>query len=159
MSNVWAPGTVTEGESFLWYRAEPRLQLGIAYLWNQRAFRGLGNYTLLRETERTPGVHVGVGLQGIGTGNPGYFATTEKTFRSESGSLNGFVGVGFRANESHGHLLGGFKFTPEDGPWTLGVQADGHNVHPFITRRFDDMALGLYLVNSKTLGVMVSWSR
>jgi hypothetical protein len=155
-STVWAPTTATEAESFLWYRATDRLQIGAALLWKQGAFRGLGSYTLAPEKGDMPMINVGLGLQGIGTGNPGYFATAEKTLAIPEGSVNGYLGMGFRANEGHGHLLGGLKFTPGQSPWTLGVQADGHNVHPFITHSFPDFTLGAYLVNLKTPGLLVS---
>ncbi len=53
-------------------------------------------------------------------------------------------------------MLGGAKYTPSLSPWTIGVQADGHNVHPFVTRAFHDLTLGVYLVNLKSPGFMVS---
>jgi len=158
MSTVWAPGSATEGETFLWYRPTDRLQVGAAFLWKQGAFRGLGSYTLVPETPTVPRISVGLGLQGIGTGNPGYFATAEKTRVLPEGSVTAYVGVGFRANEGHGHLLGGARMTPTGSPWTLGVQADGHNVHPFVSRRFNDLTLGLYLVNLKSPGLLIAYA-
>ncbi len=150
------PGSVTEGESFLWYRASARLQLGTAFLWKQRAFRGLASYTLASEGSRTPAINVGAGLQGIGTGNPGYFAVAEKSFATHIGSVSAYLGLGLRSNENHAHMLGGAKFTPSLSKWTMGVQLDGHNVHPFVTRDFDSFTIGMYLVNLKSPGIMLS---
>ncbi|MFN3728485.1 MAG: hypothetical protein ACK4XJ_02070 [Fimbriimonadaceae bacterium] len=155
---MWAPGTATEGESFLWYRPEERLQIGVALLWKQGAFRGLGNYVLIPETKSTPNLRAGFGLQGIGTGNPGYFVTSEKNWALPEGDLNLYGGMGWRANESHSHLLGGVKFSPR-GPWTLGFQHDGHDGHPFIAYRYQEYALGAYLIAGKSLGIMFSWTR
>ncbi len=87
---------MTEGESFLWYRPEPRVQLGLAYLWEQKAFRVLGNYVLLEETTTAPNLKVGFGIQSITTGNPGYYATTEKNLRFKEGRLNVYAGIGFQ---------------------------------------------------------------
>ncbi|MEZ0326289.1 MAG: hypothetical protein ACAH95_10315 [Fimbriimonas sp.] len=125
-------------------------------LWKQGAFRGLVNYALVPETAHSPAINVGAGLQGIGTGNPGYFAVAEKSFSRSNCTFSGYLGIGYRTNEPHAHMLGGAKFTPAKSPWTLGVQADGHNVHPFVTRSFGDLTLGLYLVNLKSPGLMVS---
>jgi hypothetical protein len=155
-SNVWAPATATEAESFLWYSVDDRLQVGVAYLWKQRAFRGMGSYKLVKETAKSPAITAGLGLQGIGTGNPGYFVTAEKGFSFKTGSASAYLGAGFRTNENHGHMLGGVKFTPLNTPWTLGLQADGHNLHPFVTHAFPEFTLGLYLVNMKLPGVLFS---
>jgi hypothetical protein len=159
LTTVYAPETVTRAESFVWYRPDERLQVGVAYLWRQGAFRGLANYIVIPEGERHPDLRVGLGLQGIGTGNPGYFVTSEKNFSLPEGRLNAYVGVGFRANENHGHPLGGVKFTPP-GPWTLGIQHDGHAAHPFII--YDtggSPKLGLYLIEGRSLGFMISLTR
>jgi hypothetical protein len=159
-TTVWAPTTATEGESFLWYRVDRKLQLGVAYLWKQSAFRALGNYEVIAERQRTPNLRVGFGVQGIGTGNPGYFATSEKTLMMPEGRANVYLGVGFRANENHGHLLGGLKFSPKGGPYTLGIQNDGHTSHPFVNRYFGGgFSAGLYLIGMKTPGIMVSYAR
>jgi len=99
---------------------------------------------------------VGAGLQCIGTGNPGYFLTLEKTWSTQAWALSGYAGAGYRTNESHGHGLGGLKVTPAGSRWTLGFQADGHDSHPFVTHQFKEMTLGVYLVNMKSLGVLVS---
>lgn len=159
ISTVYAPDTETKGETFLWYRPMPRLQLGVALLWKQGAFRALGNYELVTEGRSHPNLRVGVGLQGIATGNPGYFVTTEKTWRGEAGNLNMFVGTGWRANEDHAHPLGGFKFSPVNTPFTLGVQWDGHSYHPFMTAYVrDGITVGAYAIEGKKLGLMMSFA-
>ncbi|MBV6457400.1 MAG: hypothetical protein HONBIEJF_00508 [Fimbriimonadaceae bacterium] len=156
LTSVWAPATATVGETFLWYNVDSKLRLGLALLWKQTAVRFLGNYELIAETPRSPNLRVGYGVQGIGVGNPGYFATVEKSVVTGGVSLNGFVGVGFRSNENHGHLLGGFKLSPK-GPWTVGVQLDGHGVHPFVNYSIGRHAVGLYLIELKSPGVMLNF--
>ncbi|MBX7131685.1 MAG: hypothetical protein K1X67_03290 [Fimbriimonadaceae bacterium] len=156
MTNVIAPTTETYGESFLWYGPVKRVQLGLAFLWRQKAFRFLGTYQFLTETPKTPSFTAGFGVQGIGTGNPGYFVTSEKNFPLGSGRATAYLGVGFRANESHGHMLGGFKFSPDDD-WTLGIQFDGHAKHPFVTRRIaGGFTLGAYLIDAKSPALLFS---
>jgi hypothetical protein len=103
-----------------------------------------------------PALVAGAGLQGIGTGNPGYFLTAEKNLMSREGSLTAYLGAGFRTNEDHGHLIGGAKFTPIASAWTIGAQADWHNVSPFITRSFPELTLGVYLIGLETPGLLVS---
>lgn len=132
----------------------------MAYLWKQSAFRGLANYEVFTETVTRPSVKAGFGLQGIGTGNPGYFGTAEKTFRTPEATINGYIGVGFRSNEAHGHLLGGVKITPTNSPWTFGIQNDGHRSHPFVTRQLGGgVTGGVYLIEGKSLGIMISAAR
>jgi len=157
---VIAPATVTYGESFIWHRPLPRLQVGVALLWKQGAFRGLGNYELIPQTAKSPNLRIGFGLQGIGTGNPGYFATSEKTLEGSVGIVTGYVGIGWRANEDHSHGLAGLKFTPKGQPWTVGFQADGHSLHEFVTYQTrDGWSIGAYLIESKMPGLMFSWGR
>lgn len=158
MNTVYAPDTVTEGESFLWRMVDDRLQVGVALLWKQGAFRGLANYALIQETATTPSLRVGFGLQGIATGNPGYFAVSEKRFALLEGDVSTYAGIGFRANENHGHLLGGAKITPGNGLWTFGIQADGHHVHPFATVAVaTGLSVGAYWIETRSLGIMVSY--
>jgi hypothetical protein len=156
LNTVWAQGTETEAESFLWYRVNARLQVGVAYLWRQQAFRGLATYVLSPETSKAPMLSAGFGLQGIGTGNPGYFLTAEKTLDTKIGTFNGFLGAGYRSNEDHSHALGGLKFTPTASPYTFGVQLDGHQGHLFVTRDFGAWSLGAYLIDMKAPGAMLS---
>lgn len=157
---MYAPDTVTEGETFLWHNVDDRLQVGVALLWKQGAFRGLANYEVVKETEKSPNLRIGLGLQGISTGNPGYFVTTEKTWKNGDDHLGAFVGVGWRANENHPHLIGGGKITPDGGNATLGIQLDGHRVHPFGTYRVQpNLTLGAYWIEMKSLGIMVSLSK
>lgn len=156
LTSVWAPTTATTGESFLWYNVDSKLRLGLALLWKQGAFRFLGNYELIAETPRSPNLRVGYGLQGIGVGNPGYFATAEKFHTNRSVSVTGYLGVGYRSNENHGHLLGGIKASPA-GPWTIGVQIDGHDVHPFLNYSLGRHAIGLYLIELRSPGVMLNF--
>lgn len=122
--------------------------------------RGLANYELVKETPEHPNVRIGFGLQGISTGNPGYFITSEKTHYSEALSASAYVGFGIRTNEDHGHALGGFKVTPKNGDWTLGVQMDGHAFNPFVTYRVTKgVTVGYYWIDTKTGGLMVSFAK
>lgn len=142
----------------MWYGPVKGLQLGLAFLWRQQAVRYLANYQFIKESERNPSVSAGFGVQGIGTGNPGYFVTTEKNFDLGSGRATAYVGIGFRSNENHGHALGGFKFSP-NRDWTFGIQLDGHSKHPFVTRRLGDGLIGgLYLIDAKSPALLVSVS-
>lgn len=153
MNTVYAPSTVTTAETFLWYRASPRLQLGLAHLWKQGAFRGLGSYRFVDETARSPSLSLSVGVQGIGTGNPGYGLTMEKNVRAGDTDLNAFVGLGLRSNEAHGHPIGGLKVSR--GSWTLGFQHDGHQGHPFVTTAHREWVFGFYLIGGQRAAWMV----
>lgn len=107
----------------------------------------MGNYEVVEETPKTPNLRVGFGLQGIATGNPGYYATSEKNVALGSGFLNGFLGVGFRTNENHAHLLGGLKYSLSG--WTLGIQSDGHKTYPFLNYQLGATSVGFYLIDFK----------
>lgn len=151
---------MTVGETFLWHNVDDRLQVGVALLWKQGAFRGLANYELIKETPKAPNLRVGFGLQGISTGNPGYFATSEKVFSTSQGSGMAYLGIGFRANENHAHLLGGAKFSPMNGVWTVGMQMDGHEENPFVTYRLrPGTTIGYYWIDRKISGFMLSLSK
>lgn len=145
---------MTKAETFLWYSATPDLRLGVAHLWEQNAFRWLAAYRLLPETATRPSVHASAGVQGIGTGNPGYSLTAEKNFAGAEGSLNVFAGVGFRSNENHAHPVAGMKYSFTNG-LTLGVQHDGHETHPFVTFSRNKLVVGFYLIDGKAPAYMV----
>ena len=130
------------------------MQLGVAFLWKQQAFRFLGSYQLITETAKRPSLSVSAGVQGIGTGNPGFSATLEKGFQQGPGRLVVFGGVGLRTNESHAHPVGGVKYTP-DGRWTLGLQHDGHEGHPFLTFTQDQFIVGGYLIDFRRPALML----
>jgi hypothetical protein len=97
-----------------------------------------------------------VGVQGIGTGNPGYAATLEKNYRTPDGYVfNAFGGIGLRSNEAHGHPVAGAKVSFPSAT-TVGVQWDGHHVHPFATQGLPGgFVVGAYLIEGKSLGVML----
>lgn len=151
---VYIPDSVTTAETFLWYRASDRLSLGVAHLYKQNAFRWLASVNLVPETSRTPAVNASAGVQGIGTGNPGYSLTAEKNFPLTRGSFNAFAGIGWRSNEGHSHPVAGFKWSP-DGKLSFGLQYDGHATHEFVTYSKDQFVFGLYLIDSKDLGFLV----
>jgi hypothetical protein len=151
-NTVWAPTTVTTAESFLWYRADPRVRLGVAHLWKQNALRWLASVNLIPETPDLPAFNVSAGVQGIGTGNPGYSGTLEKNW----GPFNAYAGVGFRSNESHSHGLLGVKYT-FDGAYTLGFQDDGHQAHAFFVVSQGPALFGAYLVDLKSPALMAGY--
>jgi hypothetical protein len=66
------------------------------------------------------------------------------------------LGVGYRSNEKHGHLLGGLKVSPR-GPWTVGIQLDGHSAHPFVNYGLGRHSVGAYLIEMKSLGLLVNF--
>ncbi len=116
----------------------------------------LVGYTFLPETERLPSLNGSIGVQGIGTGNPGYSLTLDKQFIRPEGTFNVFLGLGYRSNEDHLHPLGGARFEFASG-FTLGVQADGHDVNPFATYRLGDAFGGLYLINGKRPAYIIGY--
>lgn len=154
INTVYAPGSLTNAETFVWYRAHPRLRLGIAELSKQGAFRFLASGTLALESEHSPSVNFSVGVQGIGTGNPGYSSTLEKNFKMGENNLNLYLGIGFRSNENHGHAVGGVRFSMENG-FGLGIQDDGHQRSPFLTYSQDQWLVGLYYVGFKNPAYLV----
>jgi hypothetical protein len=153
LNTVYAPSTVTTAETFLWYRPHPRLSLGLAHLWKQNAVRYLAAANLVPQTARSPGLNASAGVQGIGTGNPGLSVTAEKDWSAGGLEWNVFAGVGFRSNESHPHGVGGAKLV--QGAWSIGVQLDGHNVHPFVIRTEGPYVAGFYLIGLRSPAAMV----
>lgn len=147
---------MTTAETFVWYRPHPRVSLGLAHLWKQNAVRYLASVNAIPQTDKLPGLNLSAGVQGVGTGNPGYSATLERDVASGDVSWNLYAGIGFRSNESHSHWLGGAKVALPD-EWTLGVQADGHDVHPFVTKSVETYIVGAYLIELKSPALMVGY--
>jgi hypothetical protein len=145
LNTVYAPGSDTTAETFLWYSVSPRLTLGTAYLHEQGAVRALGSYLISPETKSLPSMHISAGVQGIGTGNPGYSATAEKNWQLNNGAFNAFVGVGYRTNRKLARVVGGFKYTRP--AWTLGLQNDGLVNSPFLTYSRSQYTAGFYLLD------------
>ncbi|MBX3113087.1 MAG: hypothetical protein KF836_00835 [Fimbriimonadaceae bacterium] len=139
---------MTEAETFVWYRPSTRISLGIAHLAKQNAFRWLASVNISPESENLPAINASAGVQGIGTGNPGYSLTAEKNWNLSTGKFNSFLGVGFRSNENHAHAVAGAKYTLESGI-SIGFQMDGHQTHPFITYSKDNWTTGFFLVDGK----------
>jgi hypothetical protein len=154
INTVYAPGSLTTAETFIWYQAHPRIQIGVAELAKQRAFRFLASVVLLPETERAPSLNASVGVQGIGTGNPGYSVTAEKNFMLTQGNLNVYAGLGFRSNENHVHPVAGIKYSLPSG-FTFGLQEDGHQLSPFATYSKDWWTVGVYVVGFKNVAYLV----
>lgn len=140
----------------MWYRAHPRLRLGIAELSKQGAFRFLASGTLVLESAHSPAVNFSVGVQGIGTGNPGYSSTLEKNFKFGDENLNVYFGIGFRSNESHSHPVAGVRYSMSNGVG-FGIQEDGHQHSPFVTVNHDQWLVGLYYVGFKNPAFLVGY--
>ena len=151
-----APGSATKSEAFLWYRQSSRLSLGVAYLEKQGAFRWLASYKLASESVNLPSVQFSAGVQGIGTGNPGYALTFEKNFPRNSLPINLYVGIGFRSNESHAHGLFGLR-TNLNREFVLGIQHDGHAINPFITYSKNQNIAGIYLVRASRPALLLGY--
>lgn len=148
INTVWWPGSLTEDETFLWYRVDSRLTVGTAYLLKQSAFRALGSYLLSPETATLPSTHVSAGVQGVGTGNPGYSFTGEKNWNVNGTGLNVFLGLGYRTNRDIVRAVGGFKVSRQ---WlTVGYQNDGVEQYPFVTASSGRWSTGAYLINFKS---------
>jgi hypothetical protein len=156
LTTVIAPTTVTRAETFLWYRADARTQVGVAHLWKQNAVRFLASHQFVPETAKLPSLNVSVGIQGIGTGNPGYSMTFEKSITTKLGRITGFTGIGLRSNESHGHGLIGLKLNTPSG-WVYGFQHDGHQTHPFVIKNVGDYLVGGYLIALKSPALMIGY--
>lgn len=137
----------------MWYAVNDDLRLGVAHLWKQNAVRYLANFRLTKETEYLPGLFASAGVQGIGTGNPGYAVTAEKNFGGGRNRFNVYGGIGFRSNESHSHALVGARMSFDNG-WALGLQADGHGYHPFTTYAFKEYIVGAYLIDGRRTALM-----
>lgn len=155
LNSVYAPGSATTDETFLWYSVNHRLTVGTAFLSKQEAFRWLGSYLLSPETATAPSTHISVGLQGIGTGNPGYSATAEKNWELERGLFNAFVGIGYRTNRKIGRLVGGMKYMGS-GHWSVGIQNDGLQTDPFVTVSSGNWTTGLYFLDFEKPAYMLS---
>ncbi len=154
LDTVYAPTSVTKDETFLWYSFDPRLTLGVAYLLKQGSFRGLGSYLLSPETATLPSTHVSAGVQGIDTGNPGFSFTSEKNWETGFGSVNVFLGLGYRTNVKTLRGVGGFKLSSGRNI-TVGYQNDGVEQYPFASFSQGSMSAGLYMVNFKRPAWMV----
>jgi hypothetical protein len=128
--------------------------LGVAFLHKQEAFRALAAYQFIPESAKSPSLNGSVGVQGIGTGNPGYSLTTEKNWKDQNGSLNLFTGVGFRSNETHLHAIGGVKYQFNFGT-VIGVQLDGHGSHPFIIQNYKNVLGGVYLIDGRKAAFLI----
>lgn len=103
---------------------------------------------------RAPSLKVGAGIQGIATGNPGYYANLEKNFHLKEFAVNVYAGIGLRSNEDHSHGLGGVKLIFHN-PWRLGIQLDGHETHPYIAYDAGPWVAGFYWANIERPGYLI----
>lgn len=103
---------------------------------------------------RAPSLKVGAGIQGIATGNPGYYANLEKNFHLKEFAVNVYAGIGLRSNEDHSHGLGGVKLIFHN-PWRLGIQLDGHETHPYIAYDAGPWVAGFSWANIERPGYLI----
>lgn len=120
----------------------------------QGAFRALATYQVAPETEALPSVVLSIGVQGIGTGNPGYSATAEKNWQVGSSKLNLYGGLGYRANGTQLFPLGGLKLVDTRG-LSIGVQHDGFTASPFATLTKSRVTYGVYIVGGRNLAYLI----
>jgi hypothetical protein len=116
--------------------------------------RYLASVNAVPQTPQWPALNLSAGVQGIGTGNPGYSATLEKDWSAGQVAYNAFAGIGLRSNEAHGHVVAGAKAALPGG-WSVGLQLDGHDVHPFVTKSLGNYVAGFYLIGAKAPAFML----
>lgn len=138
----------------MWYSVRPELKLGLAYLAKQRALRYLASVRVLPEHGPWPSLSASAGVQGIGTGNPGYSVTLEKNVRTPHGTWNVYAGAGWRSNENVVREVAGLKYSFANGV-TLGLQDDGKVRNPFVTYSLRGTTFGVYLVGGKEAAFLV----
>jgi len=153
----------TKAEVFVWHKPHPRWQVGVAFLKEPRTVRWLFNYELRRQQGVTPSITFGVGLQEVGVGNPGVFATANWALTSWlKMPSSAYVGVGRRLTVKGKSLDGGW--VPLFGTSvqivkgiSATVQMDGRKWHGVVSVRAGDFRLGLFAFKLKTLGILVGW--
>lgn len=132
----------------------PEARIGLAYLARQRSLRYLASYRFVPERGSWPSLSASAGVQGIGTGNPGYSVTLEKNTALREGTLNVYGGIGWRSNESIAREVAGIKFTFKNGV-TLGLQDDGKVRNPFVTYSKGGATIGVYLVGGREVAFLL----
>ncbi len=154
----------TRAELFIWHRPEERWQLGIGLLGKPKTVRWLMNYQVSRQKGFKPSVVVGIGLQEVGVGNPGIFATLNwsTTFLLKVPS-RAYLGVGRRMTARGKALDGGWA--PLLGTsvlivkdLTATVQMDGRKWHGVVALRTGDVRVGLFLFKFQHPGLIIGWS-
>lgn len=163
LSGAFNDGMPTKLELFIWHKPEGNLQLGVGLLEQPRTARWMVNYELRRQQRSVPSLIVGVGLQEVGVGNPGVFATANwalTPFLKMPSSL--YLGVGRRITA---------KGKSVDGEWkplfgasaqivkgvSTTVQMDGRSWHGVLSAKIGDVRVGLFAFKFKTLGIIVGW--
>ncbi len=153
----------TKAELFIWHKPKGNLQLGIGLLSQPKTARWMVNYELRQQKGTVPSLTVGVGLQEVGVGNPGVFATANwalTPFIKTPSSL--YLGVGRRItargkslDEGWVPLFGASAQVAKGISAT--VQMDGRKWHGIVSVKVGDVRLGLFALKFKALGLIAGW--
>ncbi|MEJ7613529.1 MAG: hypothetical protein SQA66_07815 [Candidatus Fervidibacter sacchari] len=163
MSGAVNGGMPTEAEIFIWHKPKGRFQFGVGLLAKPQTARWLLNYELQQQKGSAPSITVGVGLQEVGVGNPGIFATANwalTNFLKMPSSL--YLGTGRRItldgktlDKSWVPLLG-FSSQVAKGV-SATVQMDGRKWHGVLSARAGEFRAGIFAFKFKTIGIIVGW--
>ena len=153
----------TDAEIFIWHKPKSCFQFGVGLLAKPKTARWLLNYELQRQKGSTPSITVGVGLQEVGVGNPGIFATANWALTpllKTPSSL--YVGTGRRITLDGETLdkswlpLLGFSTQVAKGV-SAAVQMDGRKWHAVLSARAREFRVGIFAFKFKAMGVIVGW--
>lgn len=152
----------TRSELFIWHKPKGNLQLGLGLLEQPKTARLMANYELRHQEGSIPSLTVGVGLQEVGVGNPGVFATANwalTPFLKTPSSL--YLGVGRRITAKGKPLdrwrpLFGASAQVVKGV-SATVQMDGRSWHGILSAKVGDLRVGLFAFKFKTLGIIAGW--
>lgn len=156
-------GMATKAELFLWHKPKGRLQLGLGLLAEPKTVRWMFNYELRQQQGSTPSLTVGVGLQEVGVGNPGVFATANwalTPFIKIPSSL--YLGFGRRVSLKGKPLdesvvpLFGLSAQVARGV-SATVQMDGRKWHGVLSVKAGDIRIGVFAFKFKTIGIIAGW--
>lgn len=163
LSGAFNDGMPTRSELFIWHKPKGNLQLGVGLLERPKTARWMANYELRQQKDGVPSLTVGIGLQEVGVGNPGVFATVNwalTPFLKTPSSL--YLGVGRRVT-AKGESLD--KWRPLFGASaqiakgvSATVQMDGKRWHGVLSAKVGDVRVGLFAYKFKTLGIIAGWA-
>lgn len=127
--------------------------------------RWMFNYELRGQNGSVPSLTLGVGLQEVGVGNPGVFATANwalTPFIKTPSSL--YLGIGRRMtvkgkslDEGWVPLLGASVQIAKGISAT--VQLDGRKWHGVLSAKTGDVRIGLFAFKFKEFGLIIGWRR
>lgn len=163
LSGAVNDGMPTKAEVFIWHKPKGNWQFGLGLLAKPKTVRWMFNYELRRQSGTVPSLTVGVGLQEVGVGNPGVFATVNwalTPFVKTPSSL--YLGVGRRMTMKGKSLdegwlpLFGASAQIAKGI-SATVQMDGRKWHGTLSAKLGDARVGLFALKFKNLGLIIGW--